>query len=74
MATATKPERSNLPAMITSNEQVRGLITPYLPPGVSLDRVAADVRLALAKDQTGALEKCTPGSIFLAVADRKSVV
>lgn len=68
MAVQTKPEPSKLPAMITGNEQVRALIAPYLPPGVSLDRVAADVRLALAKDQTGALEKCTPASVFLAVA------
>jgi phage RecT family recombinase len=46
----------------------RSYIEPLLPRGVTLEQVGAQVRLALAKDKTGALQKCTVGSVILAVA------
>ena len=76
MAAAAKPEakeprtvaNTNVPALIASNTTARAYIEPLLPRGVSLEMVGAQTRLALAKDKTGALKKCTVGSVLLAVA------
>lgn len=76
MAAAQKPEtavvrivaNTNVPALIATNDIARDYIEPLLPPGVTLRQVGAQVRLALAKDKTGALAKCTVGSVILAVA------
>lgn len=65
---------AQLPALITTSAKARALIAPFLPPGVSLDRVASSLRLALAKDRATAktspspLERCDPTSVFMAVA------
>ncbi len=64
-----------LPTIITTSKTAAEMIRPYLPPGVTLERVAADVRLALAKDRATwkkegppPLERCSPMSVILAVA------
>jgi recombinational DNA repair protein RecT len=59
---------TNLPVLIATNDTARQYIEPLLPKGVTIGEVAAKVRLALAKDTTGALQKCTVGSVILAVA------
>jgi phage RecT family recombinase len=87
MATQTKPEAGtavaerreitvrDLPAVIRTSMQARAQLAGFLPPGVSLERVAASVDLALRKarqDHNGpglpALEKCDPATVLLAVA------
>jgi hypothetical protein len=59
---------ADLPKLIADSKDARALIAPFLPEGVSLDRVAASLRLALAKDKDGNLKKCAPMSVFMAVA------
>jgi phage RecT family recombinase len=76
MATATQPStgvvrtvaNTNVPLTIAQSEMARAVIEPLLPAGVTLEQVGAQVRLALAKDKTGALQKCTVGSVILSVA------
>jgi phage RecT family recombinase len=76
MATAQQPgtnvvrtvANTNVPRTISESELARNYITPLLPHGVTLEQVGAQVRLALAKDKSGALQKCTVGSVVLAVA------
>lgn len=96
MAAAQKPESegtavaapreittADLPALIASSKTARNTILPFLPEGVSLDRVAASLRVALAKDKAAweaacrkdrsksgpsPLERCSPMSVFMSVA------
>lgn len=88
MAAAAKPESTavatseqreittaDLPKIITSSDRARSTIAPFLPPGVSLDRIAASLRVALAKDRAAwkkdgpsPLERSSPMSVFMAVA------
>lgn len=76
MATAQQPgtnvvrtvENTNVPQAIAQSDMARQYIEPLLPQGVTLEQVGAQVRLALAKDKTGALKKCTVGSVILSVA------
>ena len=76
---ATTPKRSlgvaDLPQVILHSKSAQAKIAPFLPAGVSLDRVAAAVHIALAKDRAAwkkegpsPLEKCSPMSVLLAVA------
>jgi phage RecT family recombinase len=77
MAAAQKPEpgtavvrtvgNSNVPAAIATHEETQKLLAPLLPKGVTFDQLAAQVKLALAKDTRGDLKKCTVGSVLLAV-------
>lgn len=68
-AVATVPAREIHPieALITS-EKARAFIEPFLPKGTDIQRVAASVMLAIRKDETGALRKCTNDSLVLGVA------
>lgn len=66
---------ADLPKVITSSDRARAMIAPFLPPGVQLERVAASLRIALAKDRAAwkkegpsPLERCAPMSVFMAVA------
>lgn len=80
MAITTQPERreittKDLPNLIADSSDARKTIAPFLPEGVSLDRVAASLRIALAKDRAAwkkdgppPLERCSPMSVFMAVA------
>jgi phage RecT family recombinase len=80
MAMTTQPERreittKDLPALITSSKDAQHTIAPFLPEGVSLERVAASLRIALAKDRAAwkkeglsPLERCSAMSVFMAVA------
>jgi phage RecT family recombinase len=89
MATAARPESTttavvqeeraitarDLPAVIRTSKSARKQIEAFLPEGVSLDRVAASLDLALRKARqeykgTGLcpLEKCDPATMLLAVA------
>lgn len=74
-ATTREITTADLPALITTSGKARNTIAPFLPPGVSLDRVAASLRIALAKDRAAwkkdgppPLERCSPMSVFMAVA------
>ena len=78
-AVATSPKRNlgvaDLPQIILHSKSAREKITPFLPVGVSLDRIAAAVHIALAKDRAAwkkegpsPLERCSPMSVLLAVA------
>lgn len=65
----------DLPKLITSSDRARATIAPFLPPGVQLERIAASLRVALAKDRAAwkkegpsPLERCSPMSVFMAVA------
>jgi recombination protein RecT len=69
-AVATREKRSlsdQVTGLMTS-EQARSYIEPYLPKGTDIKRVAADLLLALKKDESGKLKKCTPESLLLGVA------
>lgn len=72
MATAasegTAVEKATTVKSVMTGEQARQFIQPFLPPGVDLDRVAASVMMAIRKDETGTLKKCTPESLVLGVA------
>jgi phage RecT family recombinase len=86
VATQDEPRQvtaRDLPAVIRRSKTARAQLAAFLPPGVSLERVAASVDLALRKaradwaeacrnDRTktglAPLERCEPGSILLAVA------
>jgi phage RecT family recombinase len=94
MAAAAKPESTavaepreittaDLPRLITSSDRARATIAPFLPPGTSLDRISASLRVALAKDRAAwaqacrkdrtksgpaPLERCDPMSVFMSVA------
>lgn len=80
MAVTTQPERReittrDIPALIADSADARKTIAPFLPEGVSLDRVAASLRVALARDRAAwkkeglsPLERCSPMSVFMAVA------
>lgn len=75
---------ATLPSLITSSKQARATIAPFLPPGVQLERIAASLRVAIAKDKAAweaacrkdprnksgpsPLERCSPMSVFMAVA------
>lgn len=66
---------ADLPAVIRTSKSARAQLQAFLPEGVSLERVAASVDLALRKaraDHKGtglsALEQCEPASVLLAVA------
>jgi phage RecT family recombinase len=74
---------AQLPALIRTSAKARSTIAPFLPEGVSLERVAASLNLALAKDRAAwalkrakdrslqeesPLERCSPMSVFMAVA------
>jgi phage RecT family recombinase len=74
---------AQLPTIISSSKTARAVIAPFLPEGVSLDRVAASLRIALARDEAAweaacrkdrnksgpsPLQRCTPMSVFMAVA------
>jgi recombination protein RecT len=59
---------TDVPATIATHAATQAIIAPLLPAGVTFDQVAAQVRLALAKDVRGDLKKCTVGSVILAVA------
>jgi phage RecT family recombinase len=61
-------ENTNIALAITTSDAARQMIEPLLPKGVAIHQVAAQVRLALAKDKSGALKKCTAASVILAVA------
>lgn len=71
-AVATQEPREitvvDLPKLIASSKDARASILPFLPEGVSLERVAASLRLAIARDKDGNLKKCNPMSVFMAVA------
>jgi phage RecT family recombinase len=69
MATSqgTEMTRVNVQAVMTS-EQARKYIEPFLPEGVSVERVAAAVQLAVRNDETGKLAQCTPASLVTAAA------
>ena len=80
MAVTQRPEggeitTAQLPALITTSKKARATIAPFLPEGISLDRVAASLSIALAKDRAAwkgkgpsPLESCSPMSVFMAVA------
>lgn len=53
---------------LMTSEQARAYIEPYLPEGVDIRRVAASLLIALKKDESGKLKKCTPESLLLGVA------
>lgn len=59
---------TDVPLTIATHEATQAIIAPLLPKGVTFDQVAAQVRLALAKDTKGDLKKCTVGSVILSVA------
>jgi recombinational DNA repair protein RecT len=61
---------ANVPALIKKSDVAQAYIVPLLPKGVTLEQVAAaQTRLALAQGhRPGALQKCTVGSVILAVA------
>ena len=71
VAVAPGPTRSEVirekreVAMLT-NEGARNLIMPYLPKGVTFDRILSEVYLAVQKNPK--LEQCTPDSMLTAVA------
>lgn len=79
-AVATVPEERpitarDLPAVIRTSKSARKQIEAFLPDGVSLDRVAASLDLALRKARheykgTGLcpLEQCDPATMLMAVA------
>jgi phage RecT family recombinase len=79
----TEITTSDLPALIRSSGKARSVIAPFLPEGVSLERVAASLSVALAKDRAvweqkrrkdpklpeeSPLERCSPMSVFMGVA------
>jgi phage RecT family recombinase len=51
-----------------TGDKAQTYIKAFLPEGADLQRVAATVLLAIQKDDTGALAKCTPRSLILGVA------
>lgn len=59
---------TDIPALITRSKLAASVIRPLLPPGVTLEQVAAQTRLALSKDTGGALNNCSAGSVLLSVA------
>lgn len=59
---------TDVPGLIIKSKTAASYIEPLLPRGVTLAEVAAQTRLALAKDTTGALANCTAGSVILSVA------
>ena len=86
-AVATTPKRelgvADLPQIILHSKSAQAKIRPFLPAGIALDRIAAAVYVALAKDRAAwatacrndpkksgpsPLEKCAPMSVLLAVA------
>lgn len=82
-ATERQLTTSDLPVVIRTSVKARNLIAPYLPEGLSLDRVAADLSIALAKDRSAwaqkrakdrqlpeesPLERCSPMSVFMSCA------
>ncbi|NUO65779.1 MAG: hypothetical protein HOQ34_19630 [Gemmatimonadaceae bacterium] len=65
----------DLPAVIRTSATARKQLEAFLPEGVSLERVAASVDMALRKARAehrgqglSALESCEPASVLLAVA------
>lgn len=65
--TAVATRKNPITELITS-EKARAYIEPFLPKGVELERVAASVMLAIARDETGKLKLCTNDSLVLGVA------
>jgi phage RecT family recombinase len=66
---------ADLPAVITSSKRARAMIAPFLPKDVSLERIAATMHIALAKDRAAwkkeglsPLQQCSPMSVLLSVA------
>lgn len=59
---------TDVPLTIATHKATQEIIAPLLPPGVTFEQVAAQVRLALAKDTKGDLKHCTVGSVILSVA------
>lgn len=55
-------------AVQLSREEARKFIEPFLPEGMSVERVAATIQLAIKNDETGALRKCTRESLVLGAA------
>jgi phage RecT family recombinase len=83
VATQREITTADLPKLITSSDRARATIAPFLPPGVQLERIAASLRVALAKDKAAwdaackkdrtksgppPLERCAPMSVFMAIA------
>lgn len=80
MAVTQQPEKReiavrDLPTLVAKSSDARKAIAPFLPEGVSLDRVAASLHVALTKDRAAwkkegptPLERCSPMSVFMAVA------
>ena len=63
MAVTQRPEggeitTAQLPALITTSKKARATIAPFLPEGVSLDRVAASLSIAIAKDEAAWAATC----------------
>lgn len=66
VATTSEPRTTlatRVNTLITS-EQARAFIEPFLPKGTDIQRVAASLLLAIKKDETGKLAKCTPESLI----------
>ena len=66
---------ADLPSVITSSKRARAMIAPFLPKDVSLERIAATIHIALAKDRAAwkkdgpsPLQQCSPMSVLLSVA------
>jgi len=79
MATETKPqstavattEKRPLTAAVNeliTSKQAREYIEPFLPAGTDIQRVAASLVLAMKKDESGMLRKCTPESLIMGMA------
>lgn len=70
VATREEPKRTLAASVadLMTSEQARSYIEPFLPEGADIKRVAATLLLAMKKDESGKLKKCTPESLLLGVA------
>jgi phage RecT family recombinase len=53
---------------LVTTADARAYIEPFLPKGTDVQRVAASLLLAIRKDESGMLRKCTPDSLVLGLA------
>jgi len=68
VATRDQQRKPSAIEQLITGADARAYIEPFLPPGTDITRVAASVMLAMKKDESGMLRKCTPESLVLGVA------
>jgi phage RecT family recombinase len=68
VATVEQQRKPSAIEQLMTSDQARAYIEPFLPKGTDIQRVAATVMLAIRKDETGTLRRCTGESLILGVA------